>query len=135
MESFKPLELSTLLWASAKIGPQGDKHAAHWADSVFEAAVNYIQVNVQEFSFRNLATTVGAYATIGKSSPRMFHAVALQMPQVMHTANSLELAKTAWAFGTANVHNEKLFASLARCAHMAASRSLVRQRMPVLCIV
>jgi hypothetical protein len=59
---------------------------------------------------------VGAYATVGKANARVFHAIALQMLKVIITANSLELAKTAWAFGTANVHHDRLFSQIAKLA-------------------
>lgn len=116
---FKPMELSTLLWAFSKILPEAPWRsggASHWANSVFEGAVDYIRSNVQKFTFRNLITAVGAFATIGKSSPILFQTVAGQMLKIIRTANRLELAKTAWAFGAANIHNDKLFGVVAKHA-------------------
>lgn len=115
MGFFKPLEVSTLLWSFARYWPDANRASdAPWFHKVFDSAAVYIQGNVDKFSFRSLVTAIGAFATTGKTMPRMFQVVAKQMMAVAHTANSLELAKTAWAFGTANVRNEKLFSALAK---------------------
>jgi len=118
MDRFKPLELSTLLWAFAKLHSQYDLSGHQDVLRVFEAAALHVKDHASTFNFRNLVTTVGAFATLGKATPvtRVFQIVAQQMVKVSHTANCQELAKAAWAFGTAKVASDALFGIIAQSA-------------------
>mmetsp|Transcript_67861 Transcript_67861/g.147775 ORF Transcript_67861/g.147775 Transcript_67861/m.147775 type:complete len:887 (-) Transcript_67861:75-2735(-) len=112
MASFKPFELSTMLWALTKIGGV-DESAAWAAKPVFQAAAAHIVKNVQTFAFRCLATTVWAFATAKQRHARLFRCIAAQMMPLVHSANCQELANTVWAFGTADFHDDHLFAEVA----------------------
>jgi len=111
---FKPFELSTMLWAFAKLGTID---ADTWcAKPVYHAAATHIMKNVQHFGFRCLATTAWAFATAKQRHARLFRSIAAQMVPMVHAANCQEMANTAWAFGTADFHDERLFLELSENA-------------------
>jgi len=113
---FKPFELSTMLWAFAKLGTI---EPATWcAKPVFQAAAAHIMKQVQHFGFRCLATTAWAFATARQRHARLFRSIATQMLSMVHAANCQEMANTAWAFGTADFHDNQLFTELAEKALM-----------------
>lgn len=114
MAAFKPFELSTMLWAFAKLGSM---ESGSWgAKGVFQAAASHIVKNMQHFGFRCLATTVWAFATAKQRHARLFRAVAAHMVPMAHAANCQEMANTAWAYGTADFHDAQLFHELAEQA-------------------
>jgi len=112
---FKPFELSTMLWALAKLGSM--PHAKSWSTKpVFHAAAAHIMKQMQHFGFRCLATTAWAFATAKQRHARLFRSIAAQMVPMVHVANCQEMANTAWAFGTADFHDDQLFTELAEKA-------------------
>ena len=112
---FKPFELSTMLWALAKLGSM--QQAKTWsAKSVFHAAAAHIMKQVQHFGFRCLATTAWAFATAKQRHARLFRSIASRMVLMVHVANCQEMANTTWAFGTADFHDDQLFTELAEKA-------------------
>jgi hypothetical protein len=111
---FKPFELSTMLWAFAKLTTV-DQYS--WSlKPVFQAAAAHIMKNIAEFGFRCLATTAWAFATARQRHARLFRSIASQMVPVVHVANCQEMANTAWAFATADFHDDQLFTQLAEKA-------------------
>lgn len=108
---FKPFELSTMLWAFAKLGTVD---SASWcAKPLFHTAATHIMKHVEHFGFRCLATTAWAFATARQRHARLFRSIAAQMVPMVHAANCQEMANTAWAFGTADFHDDQLFSELA----------------------
>mmetsp|Transcript_45903 Transcript_45903/g.107237 ORF Transcript_45903/g.107237 Transcript_45903/m.107237 type:complete len:875 (+) Transcript_45903:89-2713(+) len=114
MAQFKSFELSTTLWALAKLGSLED--AAPVDKAVFYAAATHINNNVNEFGFRCLATTAWAFATARQRHARLFRGMAAAMLPAAAGANCQEMANTAWAFGTADFHDDALFHELAEQA-------------------
>mmetsp|Transcript_70411 Transcript_70411/g.168126 ORF Transcript_70411/g.168126 Transcript_70411/m.168126 type:complete len:899 (+) Transcript_70411:98-2794(+) len=114
MAQFKSFELSTTLWALAKLGSMED--AAPVDKAVFYAAATHIHNNVKEFGFRCLATTAWAFATSRQRHARLFRSMAAAMLPAAAGANCQEMANTAWAFGTADFHDDALFNELAEQA-------------------
>ncbi|CAJ1450824.1 unnamed protein product, partial [Effrenium voratum] len=114
MAQFKSFELSTTLWALAKLGSLED--AAPVDKAVFYAAATHIHNNVNEFGFRCLATTAWAFATARQRHARLFRSMAAAMLPAAAGANCQEMANTAWAFGTADFHDDALFHELAEQA-------------------
>lgn len=114
MEQFKSFELSTTLWALAKLGSLED--AAPVDKAVFYAAATHIHNHVNDFGFRCLATTAWAFATAKQRHARLFRSMAAAMLPAAAGANCQEMANTAWAFGTADFHDDALFHELAEQA-------------------
>lgn len=114
ISSFKPFELSTILWAFAKLSTVDGSLVC--LKPVFQAAAAHIMKQVAEFGFRCLATTAWAFATARQRHARLFRSIAAQMGPMVYAANCQEMANTAWAFGTADFHDEQLFTELAEKA-------------------
>lgn len=108
---FKPFELSTLLWALAKLGTIDNVSSC--SKPVFRASANHMTKHAEHFGFRCLATTVWAFATAKQHNVRLFRSISAQMLPMVHVANCQEMANTAWAFGTVNFHDDHLFSELA----------------------
>jgi len=115
INSFKPFELSTMLWAFAKLGASdGMSSSASWCvKPLFHASAAHILKHGHNFAFRCLATTAWAFATSRQRNARLFRQIATQMVPMVHAANCQEMANTAWAFGTADFHDDRLFNELA----------------------
>jgi len=94
---FKPFELSTTLWAFAKLGAV-DTDACRCAEPLFEAACKYIPQHVKEFSFRCLVSTAWAFAMAQYNDPDLFKAIAIQMAPDMRNASNQDIANIGWAF-------------------------------------
>eukprot|EP00930_Biecheleria_cincta_P052606 TRINITY_DN3785_c0_g2_i2.p1 TRINITY_DN3785_c0_g2~~TRINITY_DN3785_c0_g2_i2.p1 ORF type:complete len:912 (+),score=166.54 TRINITY_DN3785_c0_g2_i2:41-2776(+) len=114
IDQFKPFELSTTLWALAKLGSVDN--ISNQIKPVFQAAAQHITPLVSQFGFRCLATTAWAFATSKQRHARLFRAMAAQMLPMAQNANCQEMANTAWAFGTADFHDDQLFHELAEKA-------------------
>ncbi|CAE8664161.1 unnamed protein product, partial [Polarella glacialis] len=118
--SFKPFELSTILWSYAKLSTL-NADACYCAQHLFELASIRIPHTVEAFTFRCLVTTVWAYATFrfarSASCLALFNSLSGQMMTMAHTANCVELANTAWAYGTVGARNERLLQEIAKRAN------------------
>eukprot|EP00929_Paragymnodinium_shiwhaense_P079765 TRINITY_DN41577_c0_g1_i1.p1 TRINITY_DN41577_c0_g1~~TRINITY_DN41577_c0_g1_i1.p1 ORF type:complete len:975 (-),score=190.38 TRINITY_DN41577_c0_g1_i1:140-3064(-) len=111
--SFKPFELSAMLWAYAKLDAL-DSKALVYADPLFKASADHVTYRVSEFSFRCLVMIAWAFATARHHDHAgLFSAVAAQMMPSIHTAQCQELANAAWAFSTAGCKTEGLFGEIA----------------------
>jgi len=113
---FKPFEMSTTLWALAKLGSVDDSTTGKQSRTLFYAAANHMTNNLHQFGFRCLATVVWSFATARQRNPRLFRGIAMKMIPMVHAANCQEIANTAWAFGTAGFHDDQLFFALAERA-------------------
>lgn len=109
---FKHFELSTTLWAFAKLGSI-DVAVHKYVFPVFATASEYIVACLDKFTFRGLVMTLWAFATARQHDARLFRVVAAHLLPNLHTANCQELANTAWSFTTAGVHKERLFSRIA----------------------
>ncbi|CAK0811804.1 unnamed protein product, partial [Prorocentrum cordatum] len=110
MPSFKYYELSSLLWAFAKLGA-GDILPPSTA-MLFEAAAETLRGNLPEVQFRSLATIAWAFATAKIAHPLLFQDLSVEMCRKVRTANSQEIANSAWAFGTASYKDSQLMQAL-----------------------
>mmetsp|Transcript_122089 Transcript_122089/g.352895 ORF Transcript_122089/g.352895 Transcript_122089/m.352895 type:complete len:788 (+) Transcript_122089:168-2531(+) len=111
---FKPFELSTLLWALAKLG--AIDNVSFGSRAVFNASASHIAQHAECFGFRCLATTAWAFATARHRNAKLFRSIAAHMVPMVRSANPQEMANTTWAFATANFHDEQLFGELAKQA-------------------
>eukprot|EP00931_Biecheleriopsis_adriatica_P036181 TRINITY_DN20849_c0_g1_i2.p1 TRINITY_DN20849_c0_g1~~TRINITY_DN20849_c0_g1_i2.p1 ORF type:complete len:812 (-),score=177.65 TRINITY_DN20849_c0_g1_i2:55-2181(-) len=111
MAHFKSFELSTTLWALAKLSTLED--APPVDKSVFYAAANQIHNNVHSFGFRCLATTAWAFATSKQRHVRLFRSMVTAMVPCARGANCQEIANAVWAFGTLDFYDEALLHELA----------------------
>lgn len=107
MPGFKPFELSTMLWAFAKLGAG---NAMPWcAQPLFRAASAQILSSVGQFSFRCLSNIVWAFATAGLQDAGLFFGIAEEMCRTVSSANCQGISNTIWAFGVVHHVDERLF--------------------------
>jgi len=123
MPGFKPIEMSTLLWAFAKLGV-ADSMAGDVAD-LFCAASQRLRESLAGFSFCCLQNIAWAFATAKQRDPALFSGLAHEMCSLTHSANCQEIGKTAWAFAIAghrdrNLHHALAQAALLRMEHFQA---------------
>lgn len=109
--SFKPFELSALLWAFAKLDSV-DPAACSCAEQLFIMAAEHIPTDVDKFSLRCLVMTVWAFATARQYHERLFRGVATPLLHMLYSAQCQDLANAAWAYGTAGVRDDKLCAAI-----------------------
>jgi len=114
MSGFKPFELSTLLWAFAKLGV-ADAMPSDVA-SLFRAASQRLKENLAGFTFRSLATVAWAFATAKQRDTTLFAGLAREMCSLVRSANCQEIGNTIWAFATAGHRDRKLHHALAQAA-------------------
>lgn len=116
--SFKLFELSTMLWAVAKLGTVDPsmQHDNRTLKQIYDEAAKYITENVESMEFRCLSMVAWAYATAKQLNNGLFAAIAAQMTLGAKDATSQEMANTIWAFGTLNISDEALFHALAEQA-------------------
>merc|ERR1719223_1616577 len=112
LASFKPFELSSMLWALAKIGST-EATVREFSAAFFANSAKHIPSTLSEFSFRCLVMTSWAFATARQCDPVLFNAMAARIAPEVPAANCREVADTAWAFSSAGVHHEGLFSRLA----------------------
>eukprot|EP00427_Karlodinium_veneficum_P021732 CAMPEP_0169103772 /NCGR_PEP_ID=MMETSP1015-20121227/22901_1 /TAXON_ID=342587 /ORGANISM="Karlodinium micrum, Strain CCMP2283" /LENGTH=605 /DNA_ID=CAMNT_0009165007 /DNA_START=346 /DNA_END=2163 /DNA_ORIENTATION=- len=115
---FKLFELSTMLWAVAKLGTVDPSIHVNIKvlKQIYDEAAKYIIENVETMEFRCLSMVAWAYATAKQMNPGLFTAIATQMTLGARDATSQEMANTIWAFGTLNIFDEDLFHALAEKA-------------------
>jgi len=104
---FKPLELSSLIWAVTKVGTEGAK-----INQFFSASAEYVISIVLRFNIRGLATIAWSYASAKQQHTRLFNSLACRMCELLNRANPQELANITWAFSTANHCDTMLFATI-----------------------
>lgn len=115
LAEFKAFELSTTLWALAKLSsPEIGTHSE--VSRMFDLASRHIQANMKDFNFRCLATVAWAFATNRHADSKLFRSISERVKPLAGTANCQEIANTVWAFGTAGVHDTSFFSVLADVA-------------------
>lgn len=114
MSGFKPYELSTLLWAFAKLGVV-DSMADDLAD-LFRVASHQIRGRLASFSFRSLANIAWAFATAKQRDAALFSDLAREMCSSVHAAKCQEIGNTIWAFAVAGHRDCRLQHALAQAA-------------------
>lgn len=115
VDSFKPYELSSLLWAFAKFDAL-EATVCAYALPFFESAAERIKTHMKQFTFRCLVMTAWAFATARFHDDAFFRAIGEQLLPNASSGSCQEIAQVAWAFGTANVFDESLFKALAKGA-------------------
>jgi len=117
VSSFKPFEMSTFLWACAKLGAMDDS-IAQCTEPLFEAAASHITATAEVFSFRCLANALWAFATAKQYNASLFSCTIAHMLPHVHVANCQELANTTWALGKVTFWHEEMFSELANHAFL-----------------
>lgn len=110
--AMNPQELTTVLWAFAKLGSietSLNRHAA----PLFQYAADHVPGIAGQFTFRCLVMVAWSSATVGRQYNRLLHGVAEPLVPGVRTASCQELTSIAWAFSTAGVSHDKLFAEVA----------------------
>jgi len=114
MQSFKPFELSSLLWAFAKLA-NFDSMTSSFR-TLFKSAATHLMTSMKDMQFRSLATSAWAFATAKQSHHRLFCSLAEEMRGSAPSANCQEMANTVWAFATAAHRDDELFFTIAETA-------------------
>jgi len=117
VETFKPFELSTILWSFGKMN-LANPELCGCAAQLFEAAASVVPRSLEEFTLRCLVTITWAFAAFRHKEEHLFQAIGDHLISQVHTANCGELANIAWAYGLLQVHHEKLFQEVARRANV-----------------
>jgi hypothetical protein len=110
MSRFKFIELSSLLWAFAKLGSHAFMPRA--TSELFAVAANRVEGEAGEMELRCLSTISWAYATAKQTHPSLFAILAAAIRRKAHLAKSQEIANVVWAFGTAGHRDIALFEAL-----------------------
>lgn len=113
VDHFKPFELSSTIWAYAKLGGlQPD--ACHCAGPLFAASAAHIIPRVKDFTFRCLVMVAHAFALASHHDETLFRVVADHMLPGLGAAKSQELSDVAWSYSRAGIRHDRLFAEIAR---------------------
>lgn len=112
---FKPFELSSMLWAFAKLGEQ-DIRVRGYAMPLFAATAKIIKERTCDFSYRCLIMSAWAFATLGLPDVALFRSISAEIVQSIPATSCSEIAQIAWAFGKAAVRDDDLFSEIAKSA-------------------
>eukprot|EP00747_Dinoflagellata_sp_TGD_P216947 gnl/TRDRNA2_/TRDRNA2_89410_c0_seq4.p1 gnl/TRDRNA2_/TRDRNA2_89410_c0~~gnl/TRDRNA2_/TRDRNA2_89410_c0_seq4.p1 ORF type:complete len:619 (-),score=105.73 gnl/TRDRNA2_/TRDRNA2_89410_c0_seq4:607-2463(-) len=118
VHAFKPFELTTTIWAFAKLVSTTEGNGAAgklaWSPKyLFEVVGEHVSQNNGDYGFRCLATIAWSFASVRYRKASLFRSIAQQMQQVAGEANSQEVGNTVWAFATTGFHDVHLFSLLA----------------------
>eukprot|EP00747_Dinoflagellata_sp_TGD_P216950 gnl/TRDRNA2_/TRDRNA2_89410_c0_seq7.p1 gnl/TRDRNA2_/TRDRNA2_89410_c0~~gnl/TRDRNA2_/TRDRNA2_89410_c0_seq7.p1 ORF type:complete len:620 (-),score=86.89 gnl/TRDRNA2_/TRDRNA2_89410_c0_seq7:607-2466(-) len=121
VHAFKPFELTTTIWAFAKLvstteGNGGARKLAWSPKYLFGVVSEHISQNTGNYGFRCLATFAWSFASVHHCKESLFRSIAHQMKDVVGEANSQGVGNAVWAFATAGVHDHQLFSMLAEHA-------------------
>mmetsp|Transcript_7488 Transcript_7488/g.13469 ORF Transcript_7488/g.13469 Transcript_7488/m.13469 type:complete len:606 (+) Transcript_7488:178-1995(+) len=109
LRTFKPQELSNVVWAYATA------QVSH--SRLFEKVADEVTVyrHLGSFNSQNLSNIVWAFATAQVSYPRLFHKVADEVIAYRHLGsfNPQALSNIVWAYATAQVSHPHLFKQVA----------------------
>lgn len=117
---FKPFELSTALWAVAKLGkidPEGFSVVP--VKAFFEVAALHMMDQRAPMNFRCLSMTLWAFAAARQKHTQLFANFALLMTNAIAEADCQELVNTLWAFTTLRLEHTVLFTALGEKATLA----------------
>jgi hypothetical protein len=112
---FKPFELSSMLWAFAKLAAE-DTRVRVCALPLFAATAKIIKERTCDFSYRCLIMSAWAFATLGLPDIALFRIISADIAQSVPAASCSEIAQVAWAFGKAAVRDDNLFSAIAESA-------------------
>lgn len=115
ISGFKPFELSTILWAFAKLGTY-DPTIWDVGSDLFELGACRVAGAPEDFPFRCLVMTAWAFATAGHHDQDLFAGIAPRMMSLAHSGSCRELATALWAFCSAGVRDDRLFLEITRRA-------------------
>ncbi|CAK0794480.1 unnamed protein product [Prorocentrum cordatum] len=111
MPQFKDYELSSMLWAFAKLG--AGTAAREATGSLFWAAAAHLGGRLPSVQMRTLVTVVWSFATCRVRHPVLFRAVAAEMcGKKAGQTDGREVSNTIWAFATAGVRDQGLMRAL-----------------------
>lgn len=114
---FKPFELSTMLWATAKLSKlEPGKFQVIPMKQFFDASAAYMMDARVPISFRCFSMIVWAFATAKQRHNQLFANFAIGMIRKIHEADSQELANTTWAYATLGLNDTDFYHSLAEKA-------------------
>ena len=121
MYAFQPFELTTTIWAFAKLvsATEGNDAAGKLAWSpkyLFEVVGEHISQSTEDYGFRCLATIAWSFASVHHRKASLFRSIARQMKGIAGEANGQEVGNTVWAFATVGYHDSDLFSMLAEHA-------------------
>jgi hypothetical protein len=115
IDSFKPFELSSILWAFAKFDAI-DKTVCAYASRLFQAAAKAIAGTLDQFSFPCIAMVTWAFAVVQHRDQAFFHELAAHMTAKANIGKITcqELTNITWAMATVQVVHKGLFDVLAQ---------------------
>eukprot|EP00747_Dinoflagellata_sp_TGD_P156935 gnl/TRDRNA2_/TRDRNA2_177701_c0_seq2.p1 gnl/TRDRNA2_/TRDRNA2_177701_c0~~gnl/TRDRNA2_/TRDRNA2_177701_c0_seq2.p1 ORF type:complete len:647 (-),score=118.12 gnl/TRDRNA2_/TRDRNA2_177701_c0_seq2:463-2403(-) len=117
---FRPYELTSVIWAFAKlVSPSGDKvaWAPDWLFKLFNEVAVYVSERIGDYGFRLLATIARSFATMRCPNVTLFRSVADEMPKCLRSCSekttAQHLTDALWAFATVRFQDVHLFSILA----------------------
>lgn len=120
LDSFKPFELSSILWAFAKLVSVAQAGELECCCPVFIVAARFIPDRVEVFSFRCSVMIAWAFASMAQKSaqvsaiaPEFLGAMVEQMTLGLPEASCQELASIAWSFGAAGARHKDFLQGIA----------------------
>jgi hypothetical protein len=115
--SFKYFELSTFLWAVAKLSSFAqDEFIAIPLKDLFEKVANHLVSNNVTLTFRSLSMISWAAATAKQKNFKLMSFAATQMTPRIGEAGNQEMANAMWAFGALGLNHSELFEAIANQA-------------------
>jgi len=111
LDSFRPFELTNLLWGYAKVGVPCVK--------LFGTACDVVMSNVRSFPSPNLATLVWAFVTVQSRPAGMLRQIAEEFGRHLdtHVPKPIELANMLWGLASARLHIKK------QCLHAVGCKA------------
>lgn len=132
IDGFKPFELSSSLWAFAKLGTL-NQAVLECSAPLFLAASTYIPPRIREFTFRCAVMLAWAFATARHFNEVLFTAIAETMVSSVRTASCQELANTAWSFSCVGFKHGAVFSEVAKNAVRRMSEFKAQDLSTILC--
>ena len=105
------LSARNLATAVHRIGKLGGRNVRQ--DPRLERLIETCSQRIGEFEPQGIANCAWGCAKIGITNPRIFEAVAAEVPRRIGEFNAQEMANPVWAFATASVSADQLFEAIA----------------------
>ncbi|KAJ1637679.1 hypothetical protein T492DRAFT_950140 [Pavlovales sp. CCMP2436] len=100
LRSFRPRDLSQLVWTFAK--------ARYAARELFDEVARVAPSNLESFNSQDFANMMWAYATAGVEADQLFRAVAVTVQPSLRDFTPQGLANLAWAFAKTGTPSAQL---------------------------
>lgn len=110
MRSFKHIELSSMLWAFAKLG--ADRVMPAVTQELFYTAAEGLVGVLGELPMRTLSTISWAFATAKQDPNGWFWTLAMEIRRKANEARPQEVSNVVWAFGTAGYKDTAMLDAL-----------------------